>query len=48
MPFKQRTKKLIKNILNTDNNKTVNNQVTKSKLKLNKSYCNLAKKEKNS
>ena len=39
MPFKQVSKNIAKNILNTENNKAFN------KLKLNKSYCNLTSKK---
>ena len=39
MPFKQKAIKIAKNILNTENNKTIN------KLKLNKSYCNITSKK---
>ena len=42
MPFKQKTKKIVKNILIKENNKNSN------KLKLNKSYCCLISTNKNS
>ena len=46
MPFKQKATKIIKNILNTENNNISNNKAIKNRLKLNKSYCYLPNKNK--